>query len=72
MARRYRCRSRWRTSFSISDVEAALTDFESLVYAYAWPPSECKALTVRERHYWRDLALWNKERKEATATNAIQ
>ncbi|MFJ2113934.1 hypothetical protein ACIOEX_18950 [Streptomyces sp. NPDC087850] len=58
--------------FSISDVEATLTDFESLVYAYGWPPSENKRLTVRERIYWRDLALWNKERKEVAAANAVQ
>ncbi|WP_267885122.1 hypothetical protein [Streptomyces rimosus] len=40
------------------------------MFAYRWPPSEIKALTVRERQYWRDLALWNKERKEAL--NGVQ
>ncbi|MFD6934639.1 hypothetical protein ACFWAP_00590 [Streptomyces goshikiensis] len=58
----------WPTSFAISDARATRADITTLAYAHPeWQLSEIKHLTVREREYWRDLAVWVKERKEAAS-----
>lgn len=67
---RFRCRFRWRTCFAISDARAARADYTTLAYAHPeWQLSEIKHLTVQEREYWRDLAVWVKERREAAAAS---
>ncbi|MCZ0981858.1 hypothetical protein O1L60_31090 [Streptomyces diastatochromogenes] len=66
---RFRCRSRWRICFAISSAQAARADYTTLAYAHPeWQISEIKQMTVQEREYWRDLALWVKTRKEATSS----
>jgi hypothetical protein len=67
---RSRSRSAWPISFAISDARATRADFTTLAYAHPeWQLSEIKQLTVQEREYWRDLAVWVKDRREAAASS---